>query len=143
MGEKIADIGDVREQACYQRIVARLADGDALEGSVLDRAELVVKSWIAWRSCAVVVLSSSARRSTPLTKAMKRSNRSSRRIKTRLRSHPQINSSVPPAGSMICKAFESTPMSSPVISGFIAATVIERTGMPGQLGMLAHDPGVE
>ena len=43
MGEKSADIGDVREEAHHQRVVARLADGDALEGSVLDRAELMVK----------------------------------------------------------------------------------------------------
>ena len=74
---------------------------------------------------------------------MKRSNRSSRRISTRLRSHPQSNSSVPPAGSRICKALE---MHAEPLSGdqrLVAATVIERTGMPGQLRVLAHNPGVE
>ena len=43
MGKKIADIGDVRKEACYESIVARLADGNTLEGCILDRAQLMMK----------------------------------------------------------------------------------------------------
>ncbi len=43
MREKITDVGDMCKQASHQRIIARFADGDALEGSVLDGAQLVVK----------------------------------------------------------------------------------------------------
>jgi hypothetical protein len=40
MGEKNTNIAYVRKEAHYQRKITRLADGDALEGCILDRAEL-------------------------------------------------------------------------------------------------------
>ena len=79
----------------------------------------------------------------PLTKAIKRSNRSSRRISTRLRSHPTTNKKRTTGRQKNLQGigYDADPFSGD--EWLIAATVIKCTWMPGKLGVLSHDSSVE
>ena len=90
----------------------------------------------------LLALQLETRFSTPLTSAINRSNRSSRRIRTRFRSHPQSNKALRrPDNDLQGVGNHAEPLTGD--QRLIAATVVERTGMPGQFRMLADDAGVE